>query len=52
MTYMKKLPKIAARIQRPPLWLEVRIREALTERTQPMTPAQFEKTMKTIANGR
>jgi hypothetical protein len=34
------------------LWLEERIREALAERAEPVTPAQFEKNMKAIADGR
>ena len=46
------LPQFAARFQPPPLWLEERIREALTERAEPVTPAQFEKNMKAIADGR
>jgi hypothetical protein len=46
------LPQLAARFQPPPLWLEERIREALAERAEPVTPAQFEKSMKAIADGR
>jgi hypothetical protein len=46
------LPQFAARFQPPPLWLEERIREALAERAEPVTPAQFEKNMKAIADGR
>jgi hypothetical protein len=46
------LPQFASRFQPPPLWLEERIREALAERAEPLTPAQFEKTMKVIADGR
>jgi hypothetical protein len=46
------LPQFAARFQPPPLWLEERIREALAERAQPVTPAQFQKNMKAIADGR
>jgi hypothetical protein len=46
------LPQFAARFQPPPLWLEERIREALAERAQPVTVAQFEKNMKAIADGR
>jgi hypothetical protein len=46
------LPQLAARFQPAPLWLEERIREALAERTEPTTPAQFRKTMKAIADGR
>lgn len=46
------LPQFAARFQPPPLWLEERLREALAEQGKPTTPAQFEKTMKAIADGR
>jgi hypothetical protein len=46
------LPQFAARFQPPPLWLEERIREALAERAEPVTPRQFEKDMKAIADGR
>jgi hypothetical protein len=46
------LPQFAARFQPPPLWLEERIREALAEPAEPVTPAQFRKTMKAIADGR
>jgi hypothetical protein len=46
------LPQFAARFQPPPLWLEERIREALAERAEPVTPAQFEKNMKAIIDGR
>ena len=46
------LPQFAARFQPPPLWLEERIREALAERAKPVTPAQFAKKMKAIADGR
>jgi hypothetical protein len=46
------LPQFAARFQPPPLWLEERIREALAERAEPVTPAQFKKNMKAIADGR
>jgi hypothetical protein len=46
------LPQFAAQFHPPPLWLEERIREALAERAEPVTPAQFEKTMKAIADGR
>jgi uncharacterized protein (DUF433 family) len=35
-----------------PLWLEERIREALVERAEPVTVAQFKKNMKAIADGR
>ena len=49
----KASPKdIRARFQSAPLWLEERIREALTERTETVTPAQFEKNMKAVADGR
>ena len=46
------LPQFAARFQPAPLWLEERIREALIERAEPVTEAQFKKQMKAIANGR
>ena len=46
------LPQFAARFQPPPLWLEERIREALAERAESVTLAQFQKKMKTIADGR
>lgn len=45
------LPQFAARFQPPPLWLEERVREALAERAQPVTLAQFDKNMKAIADG-
>jgi len=46
------LPQFAARFQPPPLWLEERLREALTEPAGPVTPAQLGKRMKAIADGR
>ena len=46
------LPQFAARFQPAPLWLEERVREALVEPAETVTPAQFEKTMKAIAGGR
>jgi hypothetical protein len=46
------LPQFASRFQPIPLWLEERIREALAERAEPVTPAQFKRQMKAIANGR
>jgi len=46
------LPQFAARFQPPPLWLEERIREALAERAEAVTVAQFRKKMKTLADGR
>jgi len=46
------LPQFAARFQPPPLCLEERIREALTEPAELTTRKQFEKTMAAIANGR
>ena len=46
------LPQFAARFQPAPLWLEERIREALAERAEAVTPAQFQKNMKAIADGR
>ena len=46
------LPQFAARFQPAPLWLEERIREALAEPAESVTPAQFDRTMKAIADGR
>jgi hypothetical protein len=46
------LPQFAARFQPAPLWLEERIREALAEPAEPVTPAQFKTAMKAIADGR
>jgi hypothetical protein len=46
------LPQFAARFQPAPLWLEERIREALAEPAQPVTPAEFKKKMKAVAGGR
>ncbi len=46
------LPQFAARFQPAPLWLEERVREALAERADPVTPAQFKRHMKAIADGR
>jgi len=46
------LPQFAARFRPPPLWLEERIREALAESATRVTPTQFEKNMKAIADGR
>jgi hypothetical protein len=46
------LPQFAARFQPAPLWLEERVREALIEPAEPMTPSQFDRTMKDIADGR
>jgi hypothetical protein len=46
------LPQFAARFQPPPLWLEERVRDALAKRDEPVTPAQFGKNMKAIADGR
>lgn len=45
------LPQLATRFQPSPLWLEERIREALVERAESVTPAQFARKMKTIADG-
>lgn len=45
------LPQFAARFQPVPLWLEERIREALAERAEPVTPAQFKQNMNAIADG-
>ena len=46
------LPQFAARFQPSPLWLEERIREALVEPAETVTPAQFKKRMKAIRDGR
>jgi hypothetical protein len=46
------LPQFAARFQPAPLWLEERIREALTEPAGPVTAAQFAKKMNALADGR
>lgn len=45
------LPQFAARFRPPPLWLEERIREALTEPAEATSKAQFDKAMAGIANG-
>ena len=46
------LPLFAARFRPAPLWLEERIREALSEPAEAITAAQFQKRMKAIADGR
>ena len=46
------LPQFAARFHPAPLWLEERIREAIVEPAETVTPAQFRKNMKAIADGR
>jgi len=46
------LPQLAAKFQPPPLWLEERLREALAERPEPVSPAQFARKMKAIARDR
>jgi hypothetical protein len=46
------LPQFSARFQPPPMWLEERIREALAEPAESVRPAQFERKMKAIADGR
>ena len=46
------LPQFAARFQPAPLWLEERIREALAQPAEAVSPAQFKKNMKAIADGR
>jgi hypothetical protein len=45
------LPQFAARFQSAPLWLGERIREALAQPAEPLTPSQFKKNMKAIADG-
>jgi hypothetical protein len=46
------LPQFAARFQPAPLWLEERIREALSEPAEATGSKQFDTTMATIADGR
>lgn len=46
------LPQFASRFQPPPLWLEERIREALTEPAEETSIKKFDETMAAIANGR
>jgi hypothetical protein len=46
------LPQFASRFQPLPLWLEERIREALTEPAELTSMKQFDQTMAAIANGR
>jgi hypothetical protein len=46
------LPQFASRFQPPPLWLEERIREALTEPAEATSTKRFDETMAAIANGR
>jgi hypothetical protein len=46
------LPQFSARFRPAPLWLEERIREAVAERAEPVTPEQFARSMKAIADGR
>ena len=47
------LPQLAARFKTPPpMWLEERIREALSEPGVTMTWEEFEKSMDEIADGR
>jgi hypothetical protein len=43
------LPQFAARFQPAPLWLEERIRGALSEPAGPVSERQFARRMKTIA---
>ena len=40
------LSQFSARFQPAPLWLKERIREALAEPAEPVTPAQFRRNMK------
>ena len=42
------LPKFPARFQTAPRWLEAPVREALSERAEPITHADFGKRMKVI----
>ena len=46
------LPQFAARFQPAPLWLEERVREALAEPAEAVTPGQFKNRMKAILDGR
>jgi len=45
------LPQLVARFQSTPRWLEQRIREALTEEPETVSPARFSKNMRAIADG-
>ena len=45
------LPRLAARFQPAPLWLEERIREALAEPAELTTREQFKRDLTDIANG-
>jgi hypothetical protein len=46
------LPQFASRFQPAPLWLEERIREALSEPSELTSKKQFDAVMRDIANGR
>jgi hypothetical protein len=46
------LPQFAARFRPAPLWLEERVREALLEPAETVTPAQFQTNLKAIADSR
>ena len=46
------LPQFVARFQPAPLWLEERLRKALLEPAEPQTSVEFNKKMKSIADGR
>jgi len=46
------LPQFAARFQPAPACLEERIREALAEPAEPVTPAEFKRAMKALADGK
>lgn len=46
------LPQFASRFRPPPLWLEERIREALTEPAEATSTSRFDETMAAIADGR
>ena len=46
------LPQLSARFRPPPLWLEERIREALTEPAEAVSSGRFNKTMAAIVDGR
>ena len=45
------LPQLVARFQPAPVLLEERMREALVENGKAVTPDQFARNMKTIADG-
>jgi hypothetical protein len=46
------LPQFAARFHPAPLWLEERVREALAEPAETLTPSQFKARMKALRESR